>query len=199
MHRTTLTAGCAVLLLSLAACSGGNGEGEGEEHGHSAEADVEPVGAFGPGCADFPDTGPGSLSAMADRPLSTAIADNPFLGRLAEVVERSGLASDLDTADDMTLFAPTDDAFDMYPTPAIQGLLDSPDGPAHLLGHHVVLGEFGSADLDGGSFDTLNGDRIRATADEGEYTVDGYAPVVCADVRTTNATVHVVGMLLIPS
>lgn len=197
MHRTTLTAGCAVLLLSLAACSGGNGEGE--EHGRSAVADAEPVGAFGPGCADFPDTGPGSLSAMAGRPLSTAIADNPLLGRLAEVLERSGLGSDLDTADDMTLFAPTDDAFDTYPAAEIQDLLDSPDGPAHLLGHHVVLGEFGSTDLDGGSFDNLNGDRVHATEDEGEYTVDGYAPVVCADVRTANATVHVVGMLLIPS
>lgn len=197
MHRTTLTAGCAALLLSLAACSGGNGQSE--EHGPGVEADVEPVRAFGPGCADFPDTGPGSLSAMADRTLSTAIADNPLLGRLAEVLERSGLGPDLDTADDMTLFAPVDDAFDMYPTPQIQDLLDSPDGPAHLLGHHVVLGEFGSADLDGGSFDTLNGDRIRATANEGEYTIDGYAPVVCADVRTDNATVHVVGMLLIPS
>lgn len=197
MHRTTLTAGCAVLLLSLAACSGGNGGSE--EHGRSAEADTEPVRAFGPGCADFPDTGPGSLSTMAGQPLGDAIADNPLLGRLADVLERSGLGSDLDTADDMTLFAPTDDAFDMYPTAEIQGLLDSPDGPAHLLGHHIVLGEFGSADLDGGSFDTLNGDRLGATEDEGEYTVDGYAPVVCADVHTANATVHVVGMLLIPS
>lgn len=197
MHRTTITAGCAVLLLCLAACSGGDGEGE--EHGRSAEADIEPVRAFGPGCADFPDTGPGSLSAMAGLPLSTAIADSPLLGRLAEVLERSGLRSDLDAADEMTLFAPTDDAFDMYPGAEIQGLLDSPDGSAHLLGHHIVLGEFGSADLAGSSFDNLNGDRVHTTEDEGEYTVDGYAPVVCADVRTANATVHVVGMLLIPS
>lgn len=197
MHRTTLTAGCAVLLLSLAACSGGDGESE--EDGLSADIDAAPVRAFGPGCADFPDTGPGSLSTMAGQPLSVAVADNPLLSRLSTLLERSGLGPDLDAADDMTLFAPTDDAFDMYPAEEIQDLMDAPDGPAHLLGHHVVLGEFGSAELDGGSFDTLNGDRVGTTESEGEYTVEGYAPVVCADVHTANATVHVVGMLLIPS
>ncbi|WP_152448042.1 fasciclin domain-containing protein [Nocardiopsis alkaliphila] len=33
----------------------------------------------------------------------------------------------------------------------------------------------------------------------GRYAVDGHAPVVRADVRAANATVHVVDILLVPS
>nr|WP_017590743.1 fasciclin domain-containing protein [Nocardiopsis ganjiahuensis] len=48
-------------------------------------------------------------------------------------------------------------------------------------------------------FDALNGGQVRSSVADGRYTVDDYAPVVCADVRTANATVYVVSMLLIPS
>ncbi|GAA1456559.1 fasciclin domain-containing protein [Nocardiopsis exhalans] len=193
----------AALLLTLSACGGGNeGAGDdtpretGQEGAAGNGSSVEP---FGPGCSDFPGEGAGSFEEMADQPFATAIADSPVLGNLADALERSGLSDRMDTAEGMTVFAPVDDAFDMYPDGEMDDLLEDPGGLAHLLNYHVVAGEVPSAELDGGVFDALNGGQVRSSASGGRYTVDGYAPVVCADVETANATVHVVGMLLIPS
>lgn len=196
MHRTTLVACGTLLTLFLVSCTTQGGR---EEPDEPAAPSPAAVAAFGPGCSDFPPQGPGSLVAMAQQPLTAAIAENPLLGRLSAALERSGLDRELDAAKDMTVFAPVDDAFDMYPDEEIRALFTDPDNLAHVLGYHVALGEHGTDALDGGSFDTLNGGRVSTTERAGEFTVDGYAPVMCADVHTANATVHVVGMLLIPS
>ncbi|MBR8740926.1 fasciclin domain-containing protein [Nocardiopsis sp. MG754419] len=205
MRRTTLAAGCAVLVFTLTSCTGG-GDRDGAEADPgdtSAEqatvVEPDPVTAFGPDCADFPREGPGSLAAMAEQSLTDAVAATPLLERLSFALDRSGLAPGLDAAEDLTLFAPINDAFDMYPDPEIHDLFSDPAALARLLGRHVVLDEVAGADLSGATFETLGGARIRTDESEGEYTVDGYAPVVCADVRTADATVHVASMLLIPS
>ena len=196
MLRTTFVACGTLLLLALVSCGAqGKAGGEVEPTAPSPEA----TDAFGPGCSDFPRQGPGSLVAMAEQPLTNAIAQSPLLERLSTALERSGLGRELDAAEDMTVFAPTDDAFDMYPDEEIEILFTDPASLKHVLGYHVALGEHGTEAFDDGSFDTLNGGRISTTEQAGRYTVDGYAPVVCADVRTANATVHVVDMLLIPS
>lgn len=212
MRKTTLAtaATAAVLALTLSACGSG-------DHGDEASGDDSPQEAgqesgqegavgggsaaepFGPGCSDFPQEGTGSLDDMADQPFATAIADNPVLGNLSEALDRAGLSEDMDTAEGITVFAPTDDAFDMSPEGEVDDLLEDPDGLAHLLNYHVVAGEVSAEELDGGVFDALNGGQVRSSVSGGEYTVDDYAPVVCGDVRTANATVHVVSMLLIPS
>ncbi|MEU2947615.1 fasciclin domain-containing protein [Nocardiopsis alba] len=196
MRRTTL-AGCGVVIaLALTACSGGTEAPE--ENGEASEGPVEST-AFGPDCADLPSEGPGSLASMAEQPFLTAVAENPGLSRLASALERSGLERELAEIDDMTVFAPVDDAFDIYPEEQVRELFNDADLLAYLIGHHVTLGEYGSRDLVEGSLPTFGGDRINTAEKDGEYTIEGYSPVVCADVRTTDATVHMVGMLLIPT
>lgn len=209
MRRSTLAAATTVVALALAlgACASGSGDTDGEgteESGREtgregAAGDGSADGPFGPGCSDFPSEGGGSLDAMADQPFATAIADSPVLGNLADALERAGLSEELDTAEGVTVFAPVNDAFDMYPDGEMDDLLGDSDRLAYLLGYHVVAGEVDSAELDGGVFDSLNGGRVRVSGSRGGYTVDGYATVDCADVRTANATVHVVDMLLMPS
>ncbi|MGW5874962.1 fasciclin domain-containing protein [Nocardiopsis terrae] len=204
MRKTTLAAAASALALVLAACGGGDrdqaGQGAARETPQKASADVggaaEP---FGPGCSDFPGEGAGSLDEMAGQPFATAIADSPVLGNLSEALERAGLSEELDAAEELTVFAPTDDAFDMYPDGEMDDILGNPEGLAYVLNQHVIEGRVPAEELDEGAFDSRNGGLVRATASDGEYTVNGYAPVVCGDVRTANATVHVVGMLLLPS
>lgn len=205
MQKTTFaaTAAAAALTLVLSAC-GSEGEGapqeaEQETAEEGTAGNGSAAGPFGPGCSDFPQEGAGSLDEMAGQPFAAAIADSPVLGNLSEALERAGLSEDMDTAEGITVFAPTDDAFDMYPDGEMDDLLEDPDGLAHLLNNHVVAGEVTAEELDGGVFDALNGGQVRSAVSDGEYTVDDYAPVVCGNVRTANATVHVVSMLLIPA
>lgn len=205
MRRSTLAAAttAVALVLALGACgSGGDDEdpeGAEQETGEGSAGDGSAAGPFGPGCSDFPSEGEGSLDAMADQPFATAVAGSPVLGRLSDALKRAGLDGELDTAEGMTVFAPTNEAFDMYPDQEMDDLLDDPDSLAYLLNYHVVAGEVGSGELNGGVFDSLNGGQVRTSGSTGAYTVDDYSPVVCADVRTANATVHVVDMLLMPS
>ncbi len=170
--------------------------GAGRESASGNGVADEPVG---PGCSDFPPEGPGSLDDMADQPFATAIADSPVLGRLSDALERAGLSEVMDAAEGITVFAPVNDAFDMYPDGEMDDLMEDPDRLAYVLNYHVVAATVPSGELDGGVFDTLNGGQVRSSASDGAHTVDDYSPVVCTDLRTANATVHVVNMLLIPS
>ena len=66
---------------------------------------------FGPGCAAVPADGAGSFSGMATDPVATAASNNPLLSTLVTAVGKAGLGETLNTAKDITVFAPTNDAF----------------------------------------------------------------------------------------
>ena len=69
-----------------------------------------------------------------------------------------------------------------------------------VLTYHVVAGEkLSSADLiAAGTVDTVNGGTLTITEDNGTLMVNG-VPAVCMDVPTANATVHIIGGVLLPS
>ena len=64
---------------------------------------------FGPGCSSLPSSGAGSLSSMASQPVATAVASNPQLSTLANAIKTAGLTDTLNNAQNLTVFAPTDD------------------------------------------------------------------------------------------
>ena len=68
-----------------------------------------------------------------------------------------------------------------------------------VLTYHVVAGEaMSSADLiAAGSVETVNGGTLEITDVDGTLTVNG-VPTVCMDIPTANATVHIVGGVLLP-
>ncbi len=68
-----------------------------------------------------------------------------------------------------------------------------------ILTYHVVAGEkLSSADLiAAGTVETVNGESLTITDDNGTLTVNG-VPSVCMDVPTANATVHIIGGVLLP-
>ncbi|WP_460775193.1 fasciclin domain-containing protein [Nocardiopsis nanhaiensis] len=202
MRKRTLAATAAALALVLSACGDGDtGDEELQESGQEGSAGGKGSAAepFGPGCSDFPREGPGSIEEMADQPFASAIDESPVLGNLADALDQAGLSEDMDTSEGLTVFAPTDDAFDMYPDEEVEDLLEDPDALAYVLNNHVVAGEAEPGELDDGMFDALNGGQVRVSESGGEFTVNDYAPVVCANIQTANATVHAVSMLVIPS
>ena len=80
-------------------------------------------GPFGPGCAGVPTSGEGSVEGMADDPVATAASNNPLLKTLVAAVTEAGLVDTLNSAEALTVFAPTDDAFAAIPKTDLNALL----------------------------------------------------------------------------
>ena len=70
---------------------------------------------FGPGCSSVPKSGAGSFSGMATAPVATAASANPVLSTLVAAVKAAGLVDTLNSASNITVFAPDNAAFAKIP------------------------------------------------------------------------------------
>ena len=153
-------------------------------------------GPFGPGCAGVPTDGEGSVEGMADDPVATAASNNPLLKTLVAAVTEAGLVDTLNSAENLTVFAPTDDAFAQIPKKDLNALLADKETLTTVLTHHVV-GERLAPDAVAGEYETLAGDMLTVEGSGEDFTI-GDASVVCGNVQTANATVYVVDQVLMP-
>lgn len=155
----------------------------------------------GPACASVPADGEGSFSGMADDPAATAASNNPELSTLVAAVDAAGLVDTLNGPGPFTIFAPANSAFEMIPAEDLDALLAEPEGAlTDILTLHVIAGEqLSSTDLvEAGSSATVNGEEITFEMDGDALSVNGQASVVCADIPTANATVHIIDTVLSP-
>ena len=68
-------------------------------------------GSFGPACSAIPKSGAGSFQGMSTAPVATAASANPVLETLVTAVTKAGLVDTLNSAPELTVFAPANDAF----------------------------------------------------------------------------------------
>jgi uncharacterized surface protein with fasciclin (FAS1) repeats len=153
---------------------------------------------FGPGCSSVPKTGAGSFTGMATAPVATAASANPVLSTLVTAVQKAGLVDTLNSASGITVFAPDNAAFAKIPSSTLDGVLADKGELTKILTYHVVAGRYTPAQLASGmSLKTLEGGTITTGMSGGTYTVNG-ASVVCGNVQTANATVYIIGSVLMP-
>ena len=119
---------------------------------------------------------------------------------LEAAVDAAGLSGALSGTDTLTLFAPTDAAFETLATALAVEVTDLLALPnlGEILQYHVVAGAALSTDLsDGQEVATLLGETVTVT-----ITADGVfindAQVVVADILTDNGVVHVIDAVLLP-
>ncbi|MCD2469331.1 fasciclin domain-containing protein [Streptomyces sp. MBT42] len=155
-------------------------------------------GQFGPACASVPKEGPGSFDGMAQETVATAAASNPALSTLVTAVKKAGLVDTLNNAKDITVFAPTNDAFAKIPKADLDKVLADKATLTKILTYHVVGQPVEKADLADGSFKTLEGGTLTTTGSGDAYKVNDTAAIVCGDVHTSNATVHIIDTVLMP-
>ncbi len=150
----------------------------------------------GSACATVPADGEGSFTGMADDPAATAASNNPELSTLVTAVEAAGLVDTLNGEGPFTIFAPVNSAFDALPEGALDAVLADTDLLTAVLTYHVVPGQqLGSDALaDAGTVATVNGADLAVDG----LTVGAGANVVCADIPTANATVHLIDAVLLP-
>ena len=162
----------------------------------SAGSMTEP---FGTACASIPKTGKGSFDGMSQDPVATAASNNPALSTLVTAVKAAGLVDTLNTTDNITVFAPTNDAFAAMDPATLKKALGEPKGLlTDVLTAHVVAGRL-SPDQLAGEHQSLNKAQPVTVTGSGEsFEVNGEAMVVCGNVQTANATVYIIDKVLLP-
>ena len=129
--------------------------------------------------------------------------DAGVFGTLIAAAQAAGLADALATTDNITVFAPTDEAFAKLPAGTVENLLkpENKDQLVAILTYHVLPRELTSTQLPGRTIPvkTLNsGELLRVTKSHSSgVTVDG-ANVVTADIAADNGVVHVIDSVLLP-
>ncbi|MFI5802048.1 fasciclin domain-containing protein [Streptomyces sp. NPDC051561] len=153
---------------------------------------------FGPGCAGVPKEGAGSFDGMAKDPVATAASNNPALSTLVTAVKKAGLVDTLNNAKDITVFAPTNEAFAKIPKADLDKVLADKAMLTKVLTYHVVGQKLAPKQLESGTYPTLEKSTL-TTAGSGEsYKVNDSSSVVCGNVPTANATVYIVDTVLMP-
>ncbi len=126
---------------------------------------------------------------------------------LVDAVTAAGLGDTLST-EEVTVFAPTDEAFAKdVPEATLTTLLEDPQGDlTSILTYHVVPGKVTAEDvtkLDGQEVTTLNGEtlKVKITSDGKVKLTDakgGTVTVVAADVDASNGVIHAIDGVLMP-
>src|SRR6478609_9433308 len=214
--RTGLVALAIALPLSLAACgsSSDNTAAAGGSTPAATSSDAmtstpsdtmtssasmdAAAAVFGAGCAAVPKDGSGSFNGMATDPVATAASNNPLLSTLVTAVKTAGLVDTLNSAPEVTVFAPTNDAFAKIPAADLKKVLADKPTLTKILTNHVVAGKL-SPDQIAGDHKTLAGTTITVKGSGQDFTVGKEnAKVLCGNVPTANATVYIVDSVLMP-
>jgi len=155
-----------------------------------------------------------TTEAMDEEPTIAEIVADSAAGDPAEftvplaALDTAGLVDALNTpGDELTVFAPTDEAFgkllaDLGVT--VEELLADPD-LANILLYHVVPGVFDSATVIAAApidaLDTLNPDgaTLKVEVVDGAVVINESAEVIQADVVASNGVIHVIDAVLVPA
>ena len=138
-------------------------------------------------------------SAQAqDSDLASTLESEGNFTTLLAALQDTGLITGLqDTTQQLTLFAPTDDAFVSLP----EGTLSEMDADQlkEVLSYHLVSGNVSLSDAAAeGAVTTAQGADLTIEGDAGSATVDG-AAISEPDLQASNGTIHVIDAVLLPA
>ena len=218
MKRTLLTRGALLvaatsMAVTLSACgsdnaSGSNASGSSSSKDMSSSAPSSAAMAdkpFGSGCSQVPADGAGSFQGMSTAPVATAASANPVLSTLVQAVTAANLGDTLNSAQDITVLAPANPAFQAIPADTLNAVLADKQQLTTILTHHVIQGRL-TPDQLAGEHTTLAGDKVTIAGSGENFTVAGVATVTgmqasvfCGNVKTANATVYIIDQVLKPT
>lgn len=164
---------------------------------------VSEVGACGEATEnDQTDNGIPSLTCLGetvDNSVWDIIDGSDDHETLAAAIDAAGLVTTLSSPGEFTVFAPTDEAFDVLGG-AVADLLADPNGAlTNVLLYHVVGGVALSTDLsDGMEILTAQGETVTVTITGEDVFING-AQVIVPDLTADNGVVHVLDAVLMPS
>jgi uncharacterized surface protein with fasciclin (FAS1) repeats len=195
----------AALTLALTACAGpvpGPGAGATDPVAPAA-AVAELTDLYGPDCAGVLTTG------TADRPILDVVAESPALATVAAAVGSvPALVTTLQEEDSVTLFAPSDAAFDALRASMGEAeyaaLLADRERLDGLLSHHVAGKRYDAGQLvAAGKTSQLAYGDIPVGGEPAALTLTGTggatAGVLCGNVPTATGMLFVIDTVLTPA
>ncbi len=197
-YRLLAVAGLALTLGTAACSSSPSSTAAAPSSPKASSSAATAANDFGPACSSVPKTGAGSFTGMATAPVATAASANPVLSTLVTAVKKAGLVDTLNSASDITVFAPDNAAFAKLPKATLNKVLADKKELTKILTYHVADGRQTPGDLAAGTgLKTLEGGMVRPAMMNGTYMVNK-ANVVCGNVQTANATVYIIDTVLMP-
>ena len=141
--------------------------------------------------------GSGADGAVAYATIGDLIDADPRLSYFSMLLHEAGLADVVRVAGPITVFAPTDEAFDELSADTNAQLSSDPALVTKLLGHDVAEGLFAAAQLTATPIVMVDGHVADVETNGATTIVDG-VPIVDPDLPAGNGVVHVVNDLLMP-
>ncbi|MGB3308890.1 MAG: fasciclin domain-containing protein [Nodosilinea sp.] len=140
-------------------------------------------------------------SAAGENTVVDVAASSEEFSILAQAVEAADLTEALSADGPITVFAPTNEAFEALPEGALDELL-LPENQALLqqvLTYHVVEGAVPAADVTTGEVPTVAGTPLSLAVDEttGDVMVND-AMVVAPDIQASNGIIHGINQVILP-
>lgn len=123
---------------------------------------------------------------------------------LIAAAKAAGLAGTLSNGNNLTVFAPTDEAFAALPAGTVENLL-KPENKSQLvaiLSYHVLPRKLKSNQLPGRTIHVKtvksSGDKMLAVNKSNRGVTVDKSNVVSADISASNGIIHVIDKVLIP-
>jgi uncharacterized surface protein with fasciclin (FAS1) repeats len=213
LSRGALLVAAVTMAVTLSAC--GSGDSSASASGSSSSSDTSTSASsssasmadqpFGAACSQVPADGAGSFEGMSTAPVATAASNNPALSTLVQAVTAANLGDTLNSAQDITVLAPANPAFQAIPADTLNAVLADKQMLTTILTHHVIQGRL-TPDQLAGTHTTLAGDQVTIAGSGEDFTLAGdgtvtgtQASVICGNVQTANATVYIVDQVLKPA
>lgn len=141
--------------------------------------------------------------ASAENIVEVAAGAGTF-NTLLTAAKAAGLADALSTGTNLTVFAPTDEAFAALPEGTVENLLkpENKDQLVAILTYHVLPRELMSNQLPGRTIHVktikAGGDKLLAVTKSGSGVTVDQATVVAADIKADNGVIHVIDKVMLP-
>jgi uncharacterized surface protein with fasciclin (FAS1) repeats len=163
-----------------------------EERAEAGERNNEPAQRFPDSAYGLPQV----TGAAADTTVVDVTRDSGLFQRFNDALQQAGFEQVLNGPGPLTLFAPTDEAFEALPAEQRDALLQDRERLTALLSNHIVRGRLSATDLlQRDQVQTLGGETLRIDAGGGPAISFGNADIVRADLVAGNGVVHIVDSL----
>jgi transforming growth factor-beta-induced protein len=142
---------------------------------------------------------PSNLALPTSTVVDLAIATSS-LSTLVTAVTTANLVNFFNTTAPMTVFAPTNDAFNNLPAGTLDYLLAHPAELAQVLYYHAIdRRRYSEEFVNFERLRTFDGREIIAIVENGVVSFNAAANVTIANIQGSNGVVHVIDAVLIPA
>lgn len=204
----------AVVVAMAVSCDDIRDQDAGTEEAADPEASAEPSVGAQAACGDVLKDVDGGVSALADMDVVSALEEIPQLTRTAAALSAPEIGDELESADEVTIFAPLDS--DAQPTQGdaeddAQDDDDTTDDerlserPSPEPGAYVAPGGALSLDaiIEEGAVEVADGGVLTAEVDKDAQRVlltreDASTEVICSDIEVRNGVIHIVDQEPVP-